>query len=105
MSGLFKNFKLHKQVYNIDGIPLYVLYEYDEFLERLFFQYKEQRDVVLKDVFLCEHLYLKNIFKKYCVCTLCSSDAKRMERGFEPAIDMYSSLDVLFILLSTKRRI
>ncbi len=32
-----KNFKLHKQVYNIDGIPLYVLYEYDEFLERLFF--------------------------------------------------------------------
>ena len=89
-----KNFKLHKQVYNIDCIPLYVLYEYDEFLERLFFQYKEQRDVVLKDVFLCEHLYLKNIFKKYCVCTLCSSDAKRMERGFEPAIDMYSSLDV-----------
>ena len=69
-----KNFKIHKQVYNIDGIPLYVLYEYDEFL--------------------CEHLYLKKIFKKYCVCTLCSSDAKRMERGFEPAIDMYSSLDV-----------
>ena len=43
---------------------------------------------------MCEHLYLKKIFKKYCVCTLCSSDAKRMERGFEPAIDMYSSLDV-----------
>lgn len=58
-----KNFKLHKQVYNIDGIPLYVLYEYDEFLERLFFQYKEQRDVVLKDIFLCEHLYLKKTFK------------------------------------------
>ena len=77
-----KKFKLHKQVYNIDGIPLYVLYEYDEFLERLFFQYKEQRDVVLKDIFLCEHLYLKKTFKKYCVCTLCSSDAKRMERGF-----------------------
>ena len=95
-----KNFKLHKQVYNIDGIPLYVLYEYDVFLERLFFQYKEQRDVVLKDIFLCEHLYLKKTFKKYCVCTLCSSDAKRMERGFEPAIDMYS-----FILLFTKRRI
>lgn len=89
-----KNFKLHKQVYNIDGIPLYVLYEYDEFLERLFFQYKEQRDVVLKDVFLCEHLYLKKIFKKYCVCTLCSSDAKRMERGFEAAVDIYSTLDI-----------
>ena len=89
-----KNFKLHKQVYNIDGIPLYVLYEYDVFLERLFFQYKEQRDVVLKDVFLCEHLYLKKIFKRYCVCTLCSSDAKRMERGFEPVVDIYSTLDV-----------
>lgn len=89
-----KNFKLHKQVYNIDGIPLYVLYEYDEFLERLFFQYKEQRDVVLKEVFLCEHLYLKKIFKKYCVCTLCSSDAKRMERGFEATVDIYSTLDI-----------
>ena len=50
-----KNFKLHKQVYNIDGIPLYVLYEYDEFLERLFFQYKEQRDVVLKDIYDIEN--------------------------------------------------
>ena len=28
-----KNFKLHKQVYNIDGIPLYVLYEYGVFLD------------------------------------------------------------------------
>lgn len=60
-----KNFKLHKHVYNIDGTPLYVLYEYNEFLERLFFQYKEQKDIVLKDVFLNQHMYLKNILKSF----------------------------------------
>ena len=58
-----KNFKLHKQVYNIEGTPLYVLYEYNEFLERLLFQYKEQKDVVLKDIFLNKHAYLKNTLK------------------------------------------
>lgn len=89
-----KNFKLHKQVYNIEGTPLYVLYEYNEFLERLLFQYKEQKDVVLKDIFLNKHTYLKKHFKKYCVCGLCSSDTKRMERGFEATVDMYSTLDV-----------
>lgn len=89
-----KNFKLHKHVYNIDGTPLYVLYEYNEFLERLFFQYKEQKDIVLKDVFLNQHMYLKKHFKKFCVCGLCSADAKRMERGFEATIEIYSTLDI-----------
>lgn len=89
-----KNFKVHKKVYNVQGIELYVLYEYNEFLERLFFQYKEQRDIVLKDVFLWNHRYLKKYFKKYCVCTLCSSDEKRLKRGFEPAMDIFSCLNV-----------
>ena len=34
-----KNFKVHKQTYRIKETFMYVLYEYDEFLERLFFQY------------------------------------------------------------------
>ncbi|WP_456073899.1 ComF family protein [Holdemanella biformis] len=89
-----KNFKVHKQTYRIKETFMYVLYEYDEFLERLFFQYKEQRDIVLKDVFLNSHKYLSKTFKHYCVCSLCSSDAKRMERGFEPVVDIYATLGV-----------
>ena len=89
-----KNFKVHKQTYRIKETFMYVLYEYDEFLERLFFQYKEQRDIVLKDVFLNSHKYLSKTFKHYCVCSLCSSDAKRMERGFEPVVNIYATLGV-----------
>lgn len=65
-----KNFKVHKQTYRIKETFMYVLYEYDEFLERLFFQYKEQRDIVLKDVFLNSHKYLSKTFKHYCVCVV-----------------------------------
>lgn len=82
---------LHKQIYHIDGIEWHVLYEYNEYLERLFFRYKEQRDVVLKDVFL--NGYHKG-FSKYCVCALCSSDEKRYFRGFEPILDILSSVHV-----------
>ena len=39
-----KNFKVHKQTYRIKETFMYVLYEYDEFLERLFFQYKDKGD-------------------------------------------------------------
>ncbi len=81
----------HKKIYKINGIEWHVLYEYNEFLERLFFRYKEQRDVVLKDVFL--NGYHKG-FSKYCVCALCSSDEKRYFRGFEPILDILSSVDI-----------
>lgn len=81
----------HKKIYKINGIEWHVLYEYNEFLERLFFRYKEQRDVVLKDVFLNE--YHKG-FSKYCVCALCSSEQKRYFRGFEPILDILANMDV-----------
>lgn len=84
----------HKKVYQVYGTYVYVLYEYTSFIERLFFQYKEQRDVVLKEVFLHDHMYLKKHFNKYCVCALCSSDEKRMFRGFEPVIEMYQCLGI-----------
>lgn len=86
-----KQMVVHKQIYRIHGIDWHVLYEYNEFLERLFFRYKEQRDVVLKAVFL--NGYHKG-FSKYCVCALCSSDEKRYFRGFEPIIDILSSIDI-----------
>lgn len=86
-----KQIKIHDKTYLIDGIEWYVLYEYNEYLERLFFQYKEQRDVVLKDLFLND---VKLSFSKYCVCALCSSEEKRFFRGFEPIIDIFSGHNV-----------
>jgi host factor-I protein len=44
---------------------------------------KMAKELNLQDVFLNQHMYLKKHFKKFCVCGLCSADAKRMERGFD----------------------
>ena len=85
----------HKQSYRVDGVMYHVLYEYNDFLQGLFFQYKEQRDVVLAPIFLHLEKDLKQKLKKYYVCGMCSSEEKRMVRGFEPLIEMFASIGVV----------
>lgn len=85
----------HKRVYLVDGIKYYVLYEYNEHLEGLFFRYKEQKDIALAPIFL--NLYktqLHAAMKKYNVCGMCSSDQKYLQRGFIPIEEIFSSIDI-----------
>lgn len=85
----------HKRIYKVDNILYHVLYEYDETLESLFFQYKEQRDIVLAPAFLLPYKEkLKKAMASYCVCGLCSSDLKYLERGFHPLQEIFSSLNI-----------
>ena len=91
----WKKLKIHKKSYRIQGTVYHVLYEYDEFLEGLFFQFKEQRDRVLAPVFLereKERLFFQ--FKGYKVYGMCSSEEKRLFRGFEPLIEMFKSAGI-----------
>ena len=83
-----------KQSYRVNGVLIHVLYVYDDFLQGMFFQYKEQRDVVLKDVFLESQKNLHKKLKKYTVCGMCSSDEKRLIRGFEPLKEIFSVIDI-----------
>ena len=83
-----------KKSYRVQGILIHVLYVYDDFLQGLFFQYKEQRDVVLKDVFLESQSFLHKKLRKYTVCGMCSSDEKRLFRGFEPLKEIFSTIDI-----------
>jgi competence protein ComFC len=90
-------FEACKKVYMIEGIEWHVLYHYTEAMERLLFRYKEQKDRVLAPVFFEEIAgKLRTMQKRYCICGLCSSDAKRMERGFEPLKDMLEVHDICF---------
>lgn len=90
-----KRFKPHKRSYAVDGVVFHVLYEYEEWIETLFFQYKEQRDVALKDVFLeGEASALRRKLRSFQCVAVCSSEAKRAERGFEPVLDIFSSLNL-----------
>lgn len=74
-------------MYSIHGKDWYVLYEYNDFLERLWFRYKDQRDLLLRSLFLEE--IDPRFFLSYSICGLCSSEAKRFERGFEPLRDIF----------------
>lgn len=82
-------FCLHQKIYQIEQREWHVLYEYNEFLERLLFRYKEQCDRLLAKVFL--ERVLVRAFQQYVVCGLCSSTQKRYQRGFEPLVEMFQA--------------
>lgn len=87
-----KQFQLHKGIYKIKGKEWHVLFEYNEFLERLFFRYKEQKDIVLAKAFLWP-VKMKPL-NKVNLCALCSSEKKRFERGFEPILEIYEKREI-----------
>lgn len=97
-------FKLVQKIFRIHDREWHVLYEYNDFLERLFFRYKEQRDIVLAPIFL-ERIqdHLKKM-RSYQVCGLCSSDKHRLHRGFEPLIELFKpyGIEVLSPLYKTR---
>lgn len=73
------------------GIPLHILYEYNDFLENMIFQYKEGHDTALQDVFFYEDINkLYDRFRHYAIVIMPSSEEKIEERGFMPVKAMLS---------------
>ena len=60
-----KQFKKIDKIEPINDIETLFLYEYDEFMKTLIFQYKGCYDIALKDVFLFNHL--NKLKRKYKV--------------------------------------
>lgn len=90
-----KKFTRHKKSYRINQVDYHILYEYDEWSERLLFQYKEQRDIVLSQVFLySEQEWIFKKRKHFTWIGLCSSEKKRAERGFEPLLEIFKAYSV-----------
>lgn len=78
-----RKFEENDQIYQMENCRIYAFYKYNEFLEKLLFQYKEGRDVALAKVFL----YLKrdklvDMIRHRLVVCMPSSEQKIMERGF-----------------------
>lgn len=71
------------QQFEIEGVKIYTLYEYNEGFSKLLIQYKEQRDIGLKDVFLDGHLTrIKWKYRKHQKVLMPSSETKQKIRGF-----------------------
>ena len=76
-----------------DDFSIYALYYYNDFLEDLFFTYKEGRDIALFNIFL--HPYVSKLNRKYKGYTLYfvpSSELKTKDRGFNALEMMFSEL-------------
>lgn len=90
-----KKLKGQKRIYEKDGKRYIVFHEYDDYLERLLFRYKEQRDIALAPIFLSS--YKKELIKmrkKYAFVVLCSSEEKRKFRAFEPLIEWFKAIGI-----------
>lgn len=73
------------------GKPLHILYEYNDFLENMIFQYKEGLDTALQDVFFYHDIKKINVrFRQYTIVLMPSSNEKNHTRGFTPVKAMLS---------------
>lgn len=71
------------QVYVYQNLHIEALYLYDEFMESLLFQYKEGRDIALKDIFLYPYKQkLADKYRHYEWILMPSSEEKIRQRTF-----------------------
>lgn len=84
---------LYQKWFRIGELSVYALYLYNETLESMLFQFKEGRDVALKEVFL--YPYQKEIFdmfKGYTIVYMPSSEKKNKERNFFTLALLYENI-------------
>lgn len=73
----------------LDGMPLHMVYRYNDFMENMIFQYKEGHDTALRDVFFYDiRKELHKKFRRYTIVLMPSSEEKTKERGFLPVREM-----------------
>lgn len=73
----------------LEDMPLHILYEYNDFLESMLYQFKEGRDIALANVFFQPFLIkLSSKFRHHVIVLMPSSKEKMVERGFLPVREM-----------------
>ncbi len=89
----------------VSGVTLDACYVYNDFLESLFFQLKEGRDVALKAVFL-RHMKkrIEKQYKDYTLVYMPSSKQKNQERGFFALALLYEEINLPKVELFEKTR-
>lgn len=93
------------QSYTIDTLLLDSIYMYNDFLESLLFQFKEGRDIALKDVFLngLNAKFTKKYFD-YTIVFMPSSKQKSKERGFFALEELFAQIKLPKLMLFEKSK-
>lgn len=84
-----RQMKLLNITVQLEEMTLHILYEYNDFLESMLFQFKEGRDLALAEVFFKPFLRkLSDRFRHWTLVLPPSGKEKSIERGFLPLREM-----------------
>lgn len=79
----------------IEELEVFYLYAYDSYMESLLFQFKEGRDIALKDVFFYkDKKRIEKMFKGYTIIYMPSSVKHTKQRGFFPLEEMLRDINL-----------
>lgn len=79
----------------IEELPLHILFEYNEDMESMLFQYKEGRDIALAPAFFYEDKKkFIDRYRHHTIVLLPSSKKKYIERGFQPVKEMLAGMEI-----------
>jgi competence protein ComFC len=90
--------------FELDGVKGLAIYEYDETIRSLLYQFKGLYDIELKDVFLSKfQFYLRMKYRKFTLVPAPSNLDSEKERGFNHVKEMFSGLSLPFMDLFYKK--
>ena len=93
-----------EQLFKLDGFQVRCLYEYNEKIRSLLYQFKGCNDIELASVFLANQAsFLKIAYKGYTLVPAPSYQEKDDARGFNHVVEMFKILDMPFLFPIVKR--
>ena len=92
---IFKHFKF-------EGCSALAIYEYDDFIRSLIYQFKTNLDIALGPIFLERYLHLKYFYLGYKIALAPSHVSHDLERGFRPVEEIFKVLGLPLINLFIK---
>lgn len=92
---IFKHFKF-------EGCSALAIYEYDDFIRSLIYQFKTNLDIALGPLFLERYLHLIYFYLGYKIALAPSHVSHDLERGFRPVEEIFKVLGLPLINLFIK---
>lgn len=91
----FNTFDPKLKSFKDNGISYFYIYEYDELIKKLLFQFKGCYDIELKDVFLERFKYLLKLkYHDYTLVPLPSTKSDDELRGFNHVVEIFKTISL-----------
>lgn len=105
-SGCFNKFEGLYETMNVEGVKLYSIYEYNDFIRQLIYQLKGCFDIEIAQVFLKrQRCYLKIKYLNYVLVHVPSSKEDDERRGFNHVREIFKSLNLKSLNVLKKKKI